>query len=126
MDQDIWENLQLKPESYSFYLTQENLMLSYAKNNTNEINIEFAYTYNDVEYLKEYYLTIINGNWHLEIIENTLPNKVDKIEGKELSTNDFTDQYKNELDTLPSKLDKDLVTNIDTSISGDNININIK
>ena len=126
LDQDIWENLQLKPESYSFYLTQENLMLSYAKNNTNEINIEFAYTYNDVEYLKEYYLTIINGNWHLEIIENTLPNKVDKIEGKELSTNDFTDQYKNELDTLPSKLDKDLVTNIDTSISGDNININIK
>lgn len=126
LDQDIWENLQLKPESYSFYLTQENLMLSYAKNNTNEINIEFAYTYNDVEYLKEYYLTIINGNWYLEIIENTLPNKVDKIEGKELSTNDFTDQYKNELDTLPSKLDKDLVTNIDTSVSGDNININIK
>lgn len=126
LDQDIWENLQLKPESYSFYLTQENLMLSYAKNNTNEINIEFAYTYNDVEYLKEYYLTIINGNWYLEIIENTLPNKVDKIEGKELSTNDFTDQYKNELDALPSKLDKDLVTNIDTSVSGDNININIK
>lgn len=125
LDPDIWENLQLKPESYSFYLTQEDLMLSYAKNNTNEINIEFAYTYNDVEYLKEYYLTIINGNWHLEIIENTLPNKVDKIEGKELSTNDFTNQYKDELDTLPSKLDKDLVTNIDTEVSGDNININI-
>lgn len=126
LDQDIWENLQLKPESYSFYLTQENLILSYAKNNTNEINIEFAYTYNDVEYLKEYYLTIINGNWHLEIIENTLPNKVDKIEGKGLSTNDFTNQYKDELDALSSKLDKDLVTNIDTSVSGDNININIK
>lgn len=126
LDPDIWENLQLKPESYSFYLTQEDLMLSYAKNNTNEINIEFAYTYNDVEYLKEYYLTIINGNWHLEIIENTLPNKVDKIEGKGLSTNDFTNQYKDELDALSSKLDKDLVTNIDTSVSGDNININIK
>lgn len=126
LDQDIWENLQLKPESYSFYLTQEDLMLSYAKNNTNEINIEFAYTYNDVEYLKEYYLVIINRNWHLEIIENTLPNKVNKIEGKELSTNDFTDQYKDELDTLPDKLDKDLVTNIDTEVSGDNININIK
>lgn len=125
LDPDIWENLQLKPESYSFYLTQEDLMLSYAKNNTDDINIQFAYTYNDVEYLKEYYLTIINGNWHLEIIENTLPNKVDKIEGKELSTNDFTNQYKDELDTLPSKLDKDLVTNIDTSVSGDNININI-
>ena len=125
LDQDIWENLQLKPESYSFYLTREDLMLSYAKNNTDDINIQFAYTYNDVEYLKEYYLTIINGNWHLEIIENTLPNKVDKIEGKELSTNDFTNQYKDELDTLPSKLDKDLVTNIDTEVSGDNININI-
>ena len=125
LDPDIWENLQLKPESYSFYLTQEDLMLSYAKNNTEDINIQFAYTYNDVEYLKEYYLTIINGNWHLEIIENTLPNKVDKIEGKELSTNDFTNQYKDELDTLPSKLDKDLVTNIDTEVSGDNININI-
>lgn len=126
LDQDIWENLQLKPESYSFYLTREDLMLSYAKNNTDGINIQFAYTYNDVEYLKEYYLVVINGNWHLEIIENTLPNKVDKIEGKGLSTNDFTDQYKYELDTLPSKLDKDLVTNIDTEVSGDNININIK
>lgn len=125
LDPDIWENLQLKPESYSFYLTQENLMLSYAKNNTNEINIEFAYTYNDVEYLKEYYLTIINGNWHLEIIENTLPNKVDKIEGKGLSTNDFSDEYKKELDNLPNKLNKNLVTNIDTNVSGDNININI-
>lgn len=126
LDPDIWENLQSKPENYSFYLTQEDLMLSYAKNNTDGINIQFAYTYNDVEYLKEYYLVVINGNWHLEIIENTLPNKVDKIEGKELSTNDFTDQYKDELDTLPSKLDKDLVTNIDTEVSGDNININIK
>ena len=126
LDQDIWENLQLKPESYSFYLTQEDLMLSYAKNNTDDANIQFAYTYNDVEYLKEYYLVVINGNWHLEIIENTLPNKVDKIEGKELSTNDFTDQYKDELDALPDKLDKDLVTNIDTEVSGDNININIK
>lgn len=126
LDQDIWENLQLKPESYSFYLTQEDLMLSYAKNNTDGINIQFAYTYNDVEYLKEYYLVVINGNWHLEIIENTLPNKVDKIEGKGLSTNDFTNQYKDELDALSSKLDKDLVTNIDTSVSGDNININIK
>lgn len=126
LDPDIWENLQLKPESYSFYLIQEDLMLSYAKNNTDDVNIQFAYTYNDVEYLKEYYLVVINGNWHLEIIENTLPNKVDKIEGKELSTNDFTDQYKDELDTLPSKLDKDLVTNIDTEVSGDNININIK
>lgn len=126
LDPDIWENLQSKPENYSFYLTQEDLMLSYAKNNTDDANIQFAYTYNDVEYLKEYYLVVINGNWHLEIIENTLPNKVDKIEGKELSTNDFTDQYKDELDTLPSKLDKDLVTNIDTEVSGDNININIK
>lgn len=126
LDLDIWENLQLKPESYSFYLTQEDLMLSYAKNNTDDVNIQFAYTYNDVEYLKEYYLVVIDRNWHLEIIENTLPNKVDKIEGKELSTNDFTDQYKDELDTLPSKLDKNLVTNIDTEVSGDNININIK
>lgn len=126
LDPDIWEKLQSKPENYSFYLTREDLMLSYAKNNTDGINIQFAYTYNDVEYLKEYYLVVINGNWHLEIIENTLPNKVDKIEGKELSTNDFTDQYKDELDALPDKLDKDLVTNIDTEVSGDNININIK
>lgn len=125
LDPDIWENLQLKPESYSFYLTQKDLMLSYAKNNTNEINIEFAYTYNDVEYLKEYYLIIINGNWHLEIIENTLPNKVDKIEGKGLSTNDFSDEYKKELDNFPNKLNKNLVNNIDTNVSGDNININI-
>lgn len=125
LEDDIWKKLQLKPENYSFYLSEYDLMLSYAKNNTDEINIEFAYTYNDVEYLKEYYLTIINGEWHIEIIENTLPNKVDKIEGKGLSTNDFSDEYKKELDNLPNKLNKNLVTNIDTNVSGDNININI-
>lgn len=125
LEDDIWKKLQLKPENYSFYLSEYNLMLSYAKNNTDEIDIEFAYTYNDVEYLKEYYLTIINGEWHIEIIENTLPNKVDKIEGKGLSTNDFSDEYKKELDNLPNKLNKNLVTNIDTNVSGDNININI-
>lgn len=125
LEDDIWKKLQLKPENYSFYLSEYDLMLSYAKNNTDEIDIEFAYTYNDVEYLKEYYLTIINGEWHIEIIENTLPNKVDKIEGKGLSTNDFSDEYKKELDNLPNKLNKNLVTNIDTNVSGDNININI-
>ena len=125
LEDDIWKKLQLKPENYSFYLSEYDLMLSYAKNNIDEIDIEFAYTYNDVEYLKEYYLTIINGEWHIEIIENTLPNKVDKVNGKGLSTNDFTNEYKKELDNLPNKLNKNLVTNIDTNVSGDNININI-
>ena len=32
--------------------------------------------------------------------------KVDKIEGKDLSTNDFTDAYKTSLDNLPTELDK--------------------
>lgn len=36
---------------------------------------------------------------------NTVSNKVDKISGKELSTNDFTDAYKTKLDGLQSALD---------------------
>lgn len=36
----------------------------------------------------------------LKNIENTLKNKVDKEEGKGLSTNDFTDEFKNILENL--------------------------
>lgn len=41
-----------------------------------------------------------------EIKETDLPNKVDKIEGKGLSTNDFTDEEKKQLVTVKNKVDK--------------------
>ena len=37
-------------------------------------------------------------NWEKNY--NSLQNKVDKVEGKELSTNDFTDEYKNKVDSF--------------------------
>ena len=37
-------------------------------------------------------------NWEKNY--NSLQNKVDKVEGKELSTNDFTDSYKNAIDNF--------------------------
>lgn len=37
-------------------------------------------------------------NWEKNY--NSLQNKVDKVEGKELSTNDFTNEYKNKVDNM--------------------------
>lgn len=126
LDLETWGYLKQHPENYVLYLTTKNICLYFSKDKTQtETNVILLYTYSDVKELKEYILTLINGEWHIEIIENTLPNKVDKIEGKGLSTNDFSDEYKKELDNLPNKLNKNLVTNIDTNVSGDNININI-
>ena len=43
-------------------------------------------------------------NWvtnNLTVLNDKIKTKVDKVEGKSLSTNDFTDAYKNTLDNLP-------------------------
>ena len=56
--------------------------------------------------------TVTNGNLALnpisiskvENLSTLLNNKVDKVEGKGLSTNDFTDTYKNKIDNLPDNL----------------------
>lgn len=41
-----------------------------------------------------------------------LDNKVDKIEGKELSSNDFTDNYKSQLDTFKMEVNEDGSVNL--------------
>jgi len=48
-------------------------------------------------------------------LENLLSSKVDKVSGKDLSTNDFTDAYKNQLDGLTSTLNgiADDITDLD-------------
>lgn len=40
-----------------------------------------------------------------ESLDDQLPRKVDKIEGKELSTNDFTNSYKDQLDNMTTTVD---------------------
>lgn len=46
--------------------------------------------------------------------------KVDKVEGKELSSNDFTDAYKSKLDGIAAKANKTTVENSLTSTSTTN------
>ena len=49
--------------------------------------------------------TLLNGN--VSLLENRLYNKVDKVQGKGLSSNDFTDEDKSKLSELPSKTELD-------------------
>lgn len=52
----------------------------------------------------------VNNSWELigslsdKALKEALSTKVDKIEGRSLSTNDFTDEYKNKLDNLSFEL----------------------
>lgn len=46
--------------------------------------------------------------------------KVDKVEGKELSSNDFTDAYKTKLDGIAAQANKTIVDNSLTSTSTTN------
>lgn len=43
-------------------------------------------------------------NWEKNY--NSLQNKVDKVEGKGLSTNDFTNEYKNKIDSNATEISK--------------------
>lgn len=45
-------------------------------------------------------------------LSNLLDNKVDKIEGKELSTNDFTNEYKNKLEDIENQAQRNLIEHI--------------
>lgn len=54
---------------------------------------------------------LINTN-NETVIEDKLSEKVDKISGKDLSTNDFTNQYKQKLDRLENYDDTDLKNRI--------------
>lgn len=51
--------------------------------------------------------TVPDGYEEVEdTLEQALENKVDKVEGKTLSTNDFTNEYKNKLDGIETNADK--------------------
>lgn len=49
---------------------------------------------------KEENYDVETANTNNKIIDDSLGNKVNKIEGKDLSSNDFTNNYKKKLDTL--------------------------
>lgn len=64
-----------------------------------------------------------------DTVDQTLENKVDKVAGKELSSNDFTDEYKNKLDKIQAgatNLAKIILndTSVQNSISVDTSNYN--
>lgn len=67
------------------------------------------------DYINSYVPTVTNGinkklhigdtfNTVVQPIQNTLNNKVDKVAGKQLSTNDFTSAYKVKLDNFEGSI----------------------
>lgn len=56
-------------------------------------------------------------NTQISNINEAINNKVDKVHGKELSTNDFTDEDKQKLDSIESGANKTVVNNTLTSTS---------
>jgi hypothetical protein len=52
-------------------------------------------------------------NTKVEELEDAIDSKVDKVEGKGLSTNDFTDAYKTQLDNLETDLATELEKKVD-------------
>ena len=51
-------------------------------------------------------IDVENFNNNFDIIDKTLYNKVEKVNGKGLSTNDFTNADKQKVDTITNKVDK--------------------
>ena len=52
-------------------------------------------------------IDISNLNDNADIIDTTLFNKVDKVNGKALSTNDYTNADKQKVNTIDNKVDKE-------------------
>lgn len=63
---------------------------------------------------------IQGGNPELNQIKSQLNNKVDKVEGKSLSTNDYTTEDKNKLNGIQAQANKTTVENVLTSDSTTN------
>ena len=71
LDLETWGYLKQHPENYVLYLTAKNICLYFSKDKTQtETNVILLYTYSDVKELKEYILTLTNGQW--EVLETTL------------------------------------------------------
>ena len=51
-------------------------------------------------------IDVDNFNNNFDVIDTTLFNKVDKVSGKTLSSNDYTDEDKQSVDTIANKVDK--------------------
>ena len=60
-------------------------------------------------------------NKNMDIIDEELFGKVDKVSGKALSTNDFTNEYKNKLDKLENYDDEDLRNKINEQVQKNNL-----
>ena len=52
-------------------------------------------------------IDISNLNDNADVIDRTLFNKVDKVNGKALSTNDYTNADKQKVNTIDNKVDKE-------------------
>ena len=52
-------------------------------------------------------IDISNLNDNIDVIDRTLFNKVDTVNGKTLSTNDYTDADKQKVNTIANKVDKE-------------------
>ena len=52
-------------------------------------------------------IDVDNFNNNFDVIDTTLFNKVDKVSGKTLSSNDYTDEDKSKVSTITNKVDKE-------------------
>ena len=63
--------------------------------------------------------------WLMTKVKNALTGKVDKENGKGLSTNDFTDEYKTAVDTNESNIST-LQTTVDTKVTADDVTAQVE
>ena len=67
-------------------------------NNTNNIEL-------NARNIEDLQTAVAENSSDIENLENAVANKVDKVTGKGLSTNDFTNEYKNQVDTNKSNIE---------------------
>ena len=72
-----------------------------------------------------YYISDIEARENIKSISSTLEDKVDKVEGKELSTNDLTNDLKTEYDAAVVHSKKDHARSDASAVAKSNINGNI-
>lgn len=105
-------SIKFTPNSQEIYITLYGTLSDYSTIVTiemSEIQLELGEPTEYEDYIeKEIYVKNDNGVFERFVNEesvnmnNSLQNKVDKVEGKGLSSNDFTDEYKNIIDNMNS------------------------
>ena len=106
--------------------------------NTRELSVDGLHTNSNLNNILEKFTVVddelyfdgkkvANGNVDLsdyykkEEVDNRLNEKVDKVVGKTLTSNDFTDDYKTKLDDLETNLDKKVDKEIGKSLIEDTV-----